>query len=91
MLRTCPADTVVVDVRLGEFNGLQLAHVARRYRPEARIVVISAWDDPVLKMEAASLGAVYLVKPFTALELLNAISSCDGVAVAARSAQQAAS
>src|SRR5205807_1677792 len=74
-LKSHHPEVVIVDVRLGEFNGLQLALMARRCRPEARIVVISGWDDPVLKNHAAECGAVYLVKPFTSSELLAAITS----------------
>jgi len=72
-LKTNAVDAVIVDVRLGEFNGLQLAHLARQFRASARIVVISGWDDPVLKREAACLGAPYLVKPFSASDLLTAL------------------
>jgi len=60
-------------VRLGDFNGLQLAILARQRYPNARIVVMSAWDDPVLKRDAAQCGASYLVKPFNAPQLLTAI------------------
>ncbi len=74
-LKSHHQDVVVVDVRLGEFNGLQLAIMARRCTPGARIVVISGWDDPVLKNHAAECGAAYLVKPFTSSELLAAITS----------------
>ena len=63
-------DLLVTDVRLGAFNGLQLALIARDRTPEIRIVVISGFDDPVLKMEAANLGAAYLLKPVTAEPLL---------------------
>jgi two-component system, NtrC family, response regulator HydG len=68
-------DAIVVDVRLGEFNGLQLALSARRQNPDVRIVVISGWDDPVLRREALECGATYLAKPFTASELLGAVES----------------
>jgi DNA-binding response OmpR family regulator len=66
-------DIVLVDVRLGTFNGLQLAIKAREQFPGARIVVMSAWDDPVLKHEAEQCGACYIVKPFTGAQLLEAI------------------
>ena len=67
-------DTVVVDVRLGDFNGVQLAILARERDPNVRIVVMSAWDDPVLQRDAAQCGASYLVKPFNASQLLTAIA-----------------
>jgi len=63
-------DAVIVDVRLGEFNGLQLAIMARGHNPTTKIVVISGWDDPVLKQQAETCGASYLQKPFTAAELV---------------------
>lgn len=67
------ADTFLIDVRLGAFNGLQLALRARENCPDAKIVVMSAWDDPVLKKEAADCGASYIVKPFNQSQLLEAI------------------
>jgi DNA-binding response OmpR family regulator len=68
-------DVLLVDVRLGEFNGLQLAIRARESHPEAKIVIMSAWDDPVLKRDAEQCGASYIVKPFNEKELLAAIKS----------------
>ena len=70
-------DAIVVDVRLGEFNGLQLALTARRQNADVRIVVISGWDDPVLKRQAEDCGAAYLSKPFTAPELLAAVQPSE--------------
>jgi len=49
-----PFDVLVTDVRLGAFNGLQLAVIARDKWPDIQIVVISGFDDPVLKAEAAA-------------------------------------
>ena len=56
-------DALVVDVRLGEHNGLQLVHVARQSHPQMVIVVVSGFDDPVLRREALLVGAPYLLKP----------------------------
>ena len=50
-------------MRLGAFNGLQLAMLARDVRADVRVVVFSGFDDPVLKEEARRIGASYLVKP----------------------------
>ncbi|HEX6464381.1 MAG TPA: response regulator, partial [Vicinamibacterales bacterium] len=65
-LRSERFDAVLTDVRLGAFNGLQLAGVARDSNPEMKIVVFSGFDDPVLHSEAEHVGATYLVKPVTA-------------------------
>jgi DNA-binding response OmpR family regulator len=76
-LRTTVFDALLTDVRLGAFNGLQLALIARSANPHIRIVVISGTDDSVLRADAASIGAEYLVKPVTALLVQSAL---DGAA-----------
>ena len=63
-------DAMVTDVRLGAFNGIQLAVIARDRNRSMAIVVFSGFDDPVLREEAAHLGATYVVKPVTAEHLL---------------------
>ena len=65
-LRSDRFDALLTDVRLGAFNGLQLAVVARDTFPDIRIVVFSGFDDPVLRSEAEHIGARYAVKPITA-------------------------
>ncbi len=62
-LLKAPAHALVVDVRLGAFNGLHLAHIARRQSPTMTVVAVSGFDDPVLREEAATINAAYLVKP----------------------------
>jgi len=68
-LRSQAFDALLTDVRLGAFNGLQLAVVARDSFPDMQIVVFSGFDDPVLRSEAEHIGASYVVKPVTAEEL----------------------
>ena len=62
-IATLRPDILITDVRLGAYNGLQLALLARDVRPDVRVVVFSGFDDPVLKQEARRIGATYLVKP----------------------------
>lgn len=59
VLRTERPDILLVDIRLGAFNGLQL--IVRGARVPT--VVITGHDDPYLETEARRLGADYLVKP----------------------------
>jgi DNA-binding response OmpR family regulator len=68
-------DVVVADVRLGEYNGLQLAVQALALDPPPAIIVTSGFDDPVLKAEAQRLGATFLMKPIEPTQLLDLISS----------------
>jgi DNA-binding NtrC family response regulator len=70
MLKDQLFDALITDVRLGAFNGLQLAVMARDMYPEMRLIVFSGFDDPVLRADAEQIGAVYLVKPVVSGELL---------------------
>jgi DNA-binding response OmpR family regulator len=73
-LLTVDFDVLVTDVRLGAFNGIQLAVIARDKSATIRIIVFSGYDDPVLKAEAARLGGIYMLKPVTAEMLLQHIA-----------------
>jgi DNA-binding response OmpR family regulator len=55
-------DLLIADVRLGEFNGLQL--VATNPRPIPTII-LTGFPDPVLEADARQLGAEFVVKPIT--------------------------
>jgi DNA-binding NtrC family response regulator len=70
-LRTHRITGQLTDVRLGEYNGLQLAVVARDLQPDMKLIVYSGFDDPVLRAEAERIHAVYLVKPIAAGQLLH--------------------
>lgn len=72
-LRAEQFDVLLTDVRLGAFNGLQLAVIARDAHPAIRIIVFSGFDDPVLRQEAMHLGATYVVKPVSGADLLELI------------------
>lgn len=68
-LETRTPDALVVDVRLGLYNGLQLAHLARQLSPHMVLIAISGFDDTVLKAEAQRAGATFLMKPIEAEDL----------------------
>jgi len=54
---------LITDVRLGAYNGLQLAMLLNDRRPGLPIVVISALMDVPAKNETERLSGVFLVKP----------------------------
>ena len=62
-LKLNPPDALLADVRVGEYNGLQLAILFRSLSPHAIILVVSGHDDPVIRREAAAIGAEFFVKP----------------------------
>jgi DNA-binding response OmpR family regulator len=68
-LRSKHFDVLLTDVRLGAFNGLQLAVIAREVQPLIRIVVFSGFEDSVLRREAMAVDATYLVKPVSLRQL----------------------
>jgi DNA-binding NtrC family response regulator len=56
---------LIADVRLGQFNGLQLLIRARADRPDLAAVITSAAPDAVLQAETRRFGAAFLVKSVT--------------------------
>jgi DNA-binding NtrC family response regulator len=74
-LATTQFDVLVTDVRLGAYNGLQLALFAKLEHPETTAIVLSGFDDPVLRRDAASIGARFCVKPVRQDALLNGIAN----------------
>jgi len=75
LLAGVEADALLVDVRIGSFNGLHLLYLARDLHPTMTLVAMTGFDDPVLRLDAQNAGATFLLKPVrpTALQqmLLN--------------------
>jgi two-component system, OmpR family, response regulator len=67
VLKSASPDLLILDVRLGDFNGLQL--IATAPRP-VRAIVVTGFADTVLERDARHLGAEFLVKPITRAQLL---------------------
>jgi DNA-binding response OmpR family regulator len=63
-------DLMVVDVRLGGDNGLQLVAMAIQPIPA---IVTTAFADPILEAEARQFGADFMVKPLSPKALLDLI------------------
>jgi DNA-binding NtrC family response regulator len=52
-------DAVLGNIRLGGFNGVHLAYVAKQGHAAAIVILYCATNDPVLVREARSAGAFY--------------------------------
>jgi DNA-binding NtrC family response regulator len=76
-LREQHFDVLITDVRLGAFNGLQLAVLAKDIDVNTQVIVISGFDDPVLKEEAEHLGGQYLVKPVASATLVEILRAAE--------------
>ena len=72
LLTAANPDLLITDIRLEEFNGLQL--IVTRLNPIPAIV-ITGFPDRLLELEARRLGADYLVKPFAPSALLRLIEN----------------
>jgi two-component system response regulator RegA len=69
-----PPAYAVVDMRLGDGNGLDVVERLRDRRPEARAVVLTGYGNIATAVTAVKLGAVdYLSKPADADEVMRAL------------------
>jgi two-component system, response regulator RegA len=73
--RAAPA-FAVVDLRLGDGNGLDVVSALKRQRPDARAIVLTGYGNIATAVTAVKLGAVdYLAKPADADDVVNALLS----------------
>ena len=73
LLATNPPLVLIAEIRLGAYNGLQLALRARATVPRTTVIVVSSVPDIVLLRDADRAGATFALKPFPDQELLAAI------------------
>ena len=64
---------LIVDVRLGQFNGTQLLLLARATAPTAATIVMSRWNDPLIRGDIESFDGEYVQKPLTRVGLYEAV------------------
>ncbi|RAI03306.1 two-component system response regulator [Acuticoccus sediminis] len=70
-----PPDYAVVDMRLGDGNGLEVVERIRRRKPDARAVILTGYGNIATAVTAVKLGAVdYLAKPADADEVFSALT-----------------
>lgn len=71
-----PPAYAVVDLRLGDGNGLDVVETLRARRPEARIVVLTGYGAIATAVAAVKIGATdYLSKPADADDVVKALLS----------------
>jgi DNA-binding response OmpR family regulator len=75
LLQWVSPDLLIADIRLGAFNGLHLAALSRLEHPSRPIIITDLLHDPVLEIEAARLGAPYIVNPLENEQFLSMVRS----------------
>jgi DNA-binding NarL/FixJ family response regulator len=72
--RELKPDVVLLDIRMGESDGLKALEQFRQEQPKLPILVLSMYDNPTYTARAVALGANgYLLKGCTREELIEAI------------------
>jgi two-component system response regulator RegA len=76
--RSAPA-FAVVDMRLGDGNGLDVIMALKQRRPEARAIILTGYGNIATAVNAVKLGAVdYLSKPADADDVVAALLALEG-------------
>lgn len=74
-----PPAYAVIDLRLGDGNGLDVVETLREARPDARIVVLTGYGAIATAVAAVKIGATdYLAKPADAHDITDALLSRKG-------------
>jgi DNA-binding NarL/FixJ family response regulator len=75
LARRLKPDVVLLDVRFGDLDGLDVIKKIRAAAPACRVVMFSAFDNPTYVARAVSAGAHdYVVKTATRTEIVAAIT-----------------
>ena len=76
--RSAPA-FAVVDLRLGDGNGLDVVSALKQKRPDARAIVLTGYGNIATAVTAVKMGAVdYLSKPADADDVVAALLASGG-------------
>lgn len=69
----------VVDMRLGDGNGLDVISALKKRRPDARGIILTGYGNIATAVNAVKLGAVdYLAKPADADDVVAALLAVEG-------------
>jgi len=79
-LRECPADVVLMDIRMSDIDGIEATSKLLLENPDSRILMATVIEDPVVHMNAMLAGARgYLVyghfAPETLTDAIRAVAS----------------
>jgi DNA-binding response OmpR family regulator len=75
-------DVLIADIRLGQYNGLQLLMRARNDRPEIQAIITSPFPDSVLEAETRRFGGTFVTKPVDPRYVIEAVRNTLAVQTA---------
>ncbi|MGL6042455.1 MAG: response regulator transcription factor, partial [Sandaracinobacteroides sp.] len=79
LMRTMKPDFAVLDLRLGDGNGLDLVAELRVLHPATRVVVLTGYGNLATAVAAVKDGAIdYLAKPADPEDLITALLAAAG-------------
>lgn len=74
MMKACPADIVLTDIRMPVMDGIELIRRVSEIYPNAKCVIMSGYDEFVYAQQAMAAGASrYLLKPSRRQEILDLV------------------
>jgi DNA-binding NtrC family response regulator len=74
LLREATVDAVVTDLRMPDFDGLEIVRAAAESQPDAKVIIITAFATIASAIDAVKRGAFdYVSKPFEIEELVLAL------------------
>jgi two-component system, chemotaxis family, chemotaxis protein CheY len=74
LVRETSPDLVTLDVILPDNTGLSVLKGIKQYKPDVKVIMVSAVGQEVIVNEALEIGAqAYVVKPFSEEKVLEAI------------------
>lgn len=86
--RKLKPDVVLLDVRFGDADGLDVVKRIRAAAPSTRVVMLSAFDNPTYVARAVAAGAHdYLLKTISRADLIAAVTSAAAGEHATRSGE----
>jgi DNA-binding response OmpR family regulator len=67
-------DLLVADVRLRGFNGIDLVRQCNRDYPDMAAIIVTAFDEPMMELEAGRYGAKFVRKPIRPARFLETVA-----------------
>jgi CheY-like chemotaxis protein len=71
-------DLLVTDVRLRSYNGLHLVKKTRAESPDIGIIIMTAYEDALMELEARRYNAQFVRKPVKPVQFLQAVGQTLG-------------